>query len=235
MQRLVLACVLLVLAGAASADDAAKVQPGIYTCVDTQGKRHTSDRPIRECLGREHQVLNKDGSLRFVLPATLTAEERIEREARERRAAEQRNAIADATRRDRNLLGRYPDEAAHLRAREAALDTVRLGMKATELRLQELAQERKPLLSEAEFYQGRPLPPKLKQALETNDAAADAQRNASVNQEAELSRINRVYDTELNRLRRLWAGATPGTLGPLLMSQPAASPLATQRAATGSR
>lgn len=235
MRHAGLAWLLLVLASAASAQESAKAPAGIYTCVDASGKRHTADRPIRECLSREQQVLNKDGSVKFVMPPSMTAEERIEREARERRVAEQRMAMADAVRRDRNLVARYPDEAAHQRAREAALDTVRLAIKASELRLRELALERKPLLNEAEFYSGRLLPPQLRHALETNEAAADAQRNASANQESELSRINRLYDVELQRLRRLWAGAAPGSLGPLVVPRAPAGTLAVQPASTNAR
>ena len=100
-------------------------------------------------------------------------------------------------RRDRNLLARYPNEAPHRKAREAALDTVRAAMKATELRLRDLAAERKPLLAEAEFYEGKPLPPKLRGQLDANDAATSAQRESAVGQEAELERINRLYDAEL--------------------------------------
>lgn len=193
--------------------------PGIYTCIDDRGRRLTADRPIAECRHKEQQILNRDGSVRSVLPPTLTAEERAEKESRERAAAEARAAAADAARRDRNLMSRFPNEAAHQRAREAALDTVRLAMRATELRLRELQAARKPLLDEAEFYAGKQLPPKLRNALDANDAAVEAQRAASATQEAELGRINRLYDAELERLRRLWAGATPGSLGPL----PAAS------------
>ena len=223
------------LAGAAFAQDAGKAPAGIYTCVDAQGKRHTADRPIRECLAREQQVLNKDGSIKFVLPPSLTAEERIVREARERRLAEERTAIADAGRRDRNLVARYPDEGSHQRAREAALDNVRLAIKASELRLRELAFERKPLLNEAEFYEGRQLPPKLRQSLETNEAAADAQRTASANQEAELGRVSRLFDAELTRLRRLWAGAAPGSMGPLVVPMAPQGALAAQPASTSAR
>jgi hypothetical protein len=234
MRRLGPAWLLLTLAGTVPAQEGAKAPANIYTCVDAQGKRLTADRPIRECLAREQQVLNKDGSVKFIVPPSLTAEERIEREARERKLAEERMAIADAGRRDRNLVGRYPDEASHQRAREAALDTVRLAIKATELRLRELALERRPLLNEAEFYEGRQLPPKLRQALETNEAATEAQRNASANQEAELGRVNRLYDAELNRLRRLWSGAAPGSMGPLVVpAAPAA--LAAQPGATSTR
>jgi hypothetical protein len=187
----------------------------IYTCVDDRGRRLTSDRPIAECIAKEQRILNRDGSLRAVLPPSLTAEERHEKEARERQAALERAAAADAVRRDRNLMARYPNEAAHQRAREAALDTVRLAMRATEVRLRELAAERKPLMNEAEFYEGRQLPPKLKAAIDANDAAMQAQRAAAAAQEAEMARVNRFYDDELDRLRRLWAGAPAGSLGPL--------------------
>lgn len=186
---------------------------GIYTCTDSKGRRLTADRPIPECTGKEQQVLNQDGSVRTVVPPTLTAEERLAMEARDRAAAETRLAHVDAVRRDRNLMARYPNEAAHLRARESALDTVRLAIRSTEVRQRDLAQQRKPLQNEVEFYQGKPLPPKLRAAMDANDAALDAQKSSAATQEVELGRINRLYDIELERLRRLWAGAAPGTLG----------------------
>ena len=200
---------------------AVKGGTGIYTCTDDKGRKLTSDRPIAECAGKEQQLLNRDGSVRAIVPPTLTADERAEKDARDRAASEARAAAADAVRRDRNLMARYPTEAAHTRAREAAVDTARLAAKATEIRLRELAAERKPLLDEAEFYLGKPLPPRLKAAIDANDAAAEAQRGAVLNQESELLRINRLYDAELDRLRRLWGGAQPGSLGPL---PPSAAP-----------
>jgi hypothetical protein len=208
------ALVLLAAVGGALAQP--KPTPsGIYTCIDDKGKRITSDRPIAECTGKEQRVLNKDGSLKAVYPPTLTADERAEKEAKERKDAEARAAQADAVRRDRNLKARYPNEESHAKAREAALDSVRLAVKNSELRLKDLAAERKPLLDEAEFYVGKTLPPKLRQALDANDASTDAQRSSLVSLQAEMVRINRFYDHELDRLRRLWAGAQPGTLGPL--------------------
>jgi hypothetical protein len=191
---------------------------GIYSCIDDKGRRITADRPIPECAQREQQVLNSDGSVRMVVPPTPTAEERAAREARERAAAEARAAQADAVRRDRNLMMRYPNEAAHLRARESALDSVRLAMRATEDRIKQLTAESKPLRTEAEFYEGRSLPPQLRAAIDANEAALEAQRSASASQAVELDRINRLYDTELERLRRLWAGAPPGTLGPVAVN-----------------
>jgi hypothetical protein len=224
---------VLGLAGAALAQS--PPAGGIYTCIDAKGRRLTADRPIAECSGKEQQVLNRDGSLRAVIPPTLTAEERAEKEARERAEREAKAAQADAVRRDRNLVARFPNEAAHLRAREAALDTVRLAMKATEIRLRDLATERKPLNDEAEFYQGRPLPAKLRTQIDANDAAVEAQRGAAANQKAELDRINKLYDVELERLRRLWAGAPAGSLGPLPASAVPAAPGSARPAAPASR
>ena len=219
---------LLLLAGSAPAlqaqsSPAPASAAGIYSCVDDQGRRITADRPIPSCTAKEQRVLNKDGSLKSVYPPTLTVEERAQKEAAERKAAEDRAAHADAVRRDRNLLARYPSEAPHRKAREAALDTVRVAIKASETRLRELAVERQPLLSEAEFYVGKPLPSKLRNQLDANDAATAAQREAAVSQEAELERVNRLYDAELARLKLLWAGAVPGSMG-LIASERAPSP-----------
>jgi hypothetical protein len=214
----------LLLAGAALAQPASN--RGIFTCVDAHGRRLTSDRPIPACTDREQRILNADGSLRDILPPTLTAEERIAQEARERELAAERAARQDARRRDRNLLIRYPNEAAHRKARIEALDDVRKAVQLSERRLVTLAEERKPLKSESEFYVGRQLPLKLRQQLDANEAASQAQRNLIANQQAEVQRINARYDVELARLRQLWAGATPGSLGPMPEPQEVAAPAA---------
>jgi len=208
---------------------------GIYTCIDDQGRKITSDRPIASCTAKEQRVLNKDGSLKAVYPPILTVEERAEKEAAERKQAEARAAHADAVRRDRNLLARYPNEAPHRKAREAALDTVRAAIKTSERRLRELEAERKPLLAEAEFYVGKALPPKLRGQLDANDAATSAQRESAISQEAELERVNRLYDAELSRLKLLWAGAVPGSLGPIApqrIPSPVASSASNLKAST---
>jgi len=104
-------------------------------------------------------------------------------------------------------------------------------MKNSESRMRELGAERRPLETEAEFYNGKRLPAKLKQQLEANEVAAEAQRAAIQNQEAELERINKLYDAELSRLKKLWAGAAPGSLGPLSPAR-AASDAAVSRASS---
>jgi hypothetical protein len=186
----------------------------IYTCIDDHGRAITRDRYIAECRHKEQRVLNRDGSLRRVLPPTLTADERAQREAAERAAREAQAAQQDIVKYDRLLKTRYPNEGAHQRARESALDASRSAIQSAEARLRELALERKRLGEEAEFYRGRVLPVRLKQQIDGNEGQAEAQRNSIRNIEGEQQRINRRFDVELQRLRELWRGAEPGSLGP---------------------
>lgn len=212
-----LAAVLLYLLAGAALPSIAAAQAGksIFTCTDATGKKRTSDRLIPECNDREQRELNSDGSLRRTIAPTMTSDERAVVEAREQQQALSLANQREAIRRDRNLLMRFPNEAAHKKAREGALEDTRKAVKVSESRLELLGKERKPLLDEAEFYVGKALPAKVKQQLDGNDAATEAQRSLILNQQAELVRINDNYDTELERLRKLWSGAAPGSMGVL--------------------
>ena len=221
--RALLAAALLCAAGAGNVGAAPSLAQ-VFTCVGPTGRTLTSDRLIGECMDREQRVLARDGTLLRIVPPSLTADERNEKEARDRRLAAEKEAKAEAVRRDRNLLQRYPDAAAHERAREAALADLNASMKLSEQRQRELVVERKPLLSETEFYKGKALPAKLRQQLDANEAAAAAQRDAQANQKAELERVTKLFDAELARLKRLWAGAVPGSLGPATAEAAAAVP-----------
>lgn len=201
----------------------------IYSCVDGNGKRHTSDRPIAECLDREQRVLNKDGSQRQTVPPRMNADERAAEEDRQRQKALAQAAQKDAIRRDRNLMLRYPNQAVHNKAREAALDDLRKAIASSEKQTAVLVEERKPLTDEAEFYKGKRMPAALKTKLEANEAQQQAQNDITQNQKAEMVRINALYDAELARLRKLWAGAMPGAVP---LDAPAASPVAAKPAAS---
>ncbi|MDB5818512.1 MAG: hypothetical protein JWQ11_2152 [Rhizobacter sp.] len=211
----VTAMAAVMLAGLFATNASAQTTPAaqIYTCVDAQGRTLTSDRSIAECNSRNQLLRNRDGSVKAVVPPVPTADERAEAENRLRRDAAARASLQEATRRDRNLLSRYPDEAAHSKAREVALDDVRQAVKASQDRVAVLAKERKPLENELEFYKKKTPPSKLLEQLDANDAAVDAQKDLVRNLESERERIVANFDLELARLRKLWAGATPGSLG----------------------
>ncbi|MEP6876818.1 MAG: DUF4124 domain-containing protein [Burkholderiales bacterium] len=220
------ACLALAaLAAGASAPVFAQTEAAqIFTCTDASGKKLTSDRPIPECNNREQRVLNGDGSVRRVQGPTQTADERAEAEARDQKIALEEKQRREAIQRDRNLLARFPNEAAHRKARGEALDVVNNSLRVSEARLTALAKERKPLMDEAEFYVKQPLPSKLKGQLDANDATTDAQRSLVKNQKDEVLRIEDRYDAELARLKLLWGGARPGSMGMIAASASAPAP-----------
>lgn len=221
LARSLLTAAVLCAGAVAGANAASQV----FTCVAANGRTLTSDRLIAECMDREQRVLSRDGMLVRVVPPSLTADERTEKEARDRRLAAEKEAKAEAARRDRSLMQRFPNTETHQKARESALADILTSMQLSELRQRELAAERKPLLDEAEFYKGKAMPAKLRQQLDANEAATGAQRDVQNNQKAELDRVNKLFDTELGRLKRLWAGAEPGTVG-LAAAEPATAAIA---------
>ena len=208
----VLACALPPLQTARAAEP---TSPRIFQCVLPDGRKVTSDKPIAECMnaGKPQRELNKDGSEKAIVEAPPTEDEKAEREKIRRQREAERTAYEIEVRRDRDLLKRFPNEAAHGKAREKALDDVATSVRNSEARIKLLLQERKPLLDEAEFYVGKSLPHKVRLALDANDASLEAQRSLVQNQQIEVVRINALYDAELARLRRLWAGAVLGTAG----------------------
>jgi hypothetical protein len=224
------ACALWVAAGGVWAQAPA---PGtavdIYVCTDDQGRRITADRPIRECMDRPQRILNPDGTQRGVKNPPMTAQERAAKEAQERQAAEEAAAKAEAVRRDRNLLSRYRNEDMHRAARESALDPVRLTMDLTETRLAQLRRERRALEEETRAPKSKDHAATLKLQLEANEAAAAAQRENTASQRAEMDRINRIYDIELERLKRLWAGEPAGSMGAIESPTYEALPVAPSR------
>jgi hypothetical protein len=190
----------------------------IFQC-DVNGKRVTSDRLIAECVHKEQRELNVDGSLKRIVAPTLTSDELAAKEQKEQQEKLELAARNDAIRRDRNLMQRFPDEATHRKAREKALDELRVSVKNSDERVAVLLAEQKKLDEEKKFYVNdkvnKSLPAALKQKIDANDAALDAQKALVQNQQAEVGRINALYDVELGRLRRLWGGAQPGSLGPM--------------------
>lgn len=179
---------------------------GIYTCVDAQGRRLTSDRPILACLDREQRELNSTGTTRRVIQPPLTATEREAREAREREAAVERQRAQNIIRRDQALITRYPDLAAHDAGRKEALAQSQIVVDAAERRIAELATERKALDEEMEFYRKDPsrAPAKVRRGIEDNAQAVEEQRRVIAGQQDERNRINARFDEEATRLKPLW-------------------------------
>lgn len=184
----------------------------VYTCIDKNGRRLTADRPIADCVDREQRVLGPTGTERRRIGPTLTEHERAALEAQRRKEAQERARIAEERRRERVLIARYPDEAAHLIEREAAIGQVDQVIAVARKRIVDLQAERKRLDAELEFYQGNPAkaPVKLQRQLAENDQAMDEQLRFLTTQDQEKRRIHQRFDAELAQLRQLWAAQRAG-------------------------
>jgi hypothetical protein len=93
---------------------------------------------------------------------------------------------------------------------------LRIGMELSRNRIKALTEERSQLDREVAPYKGQPLPANIAARAAANAAAMTAQTQALELQMAEHNRISARYDVELARLKSLWAGAMPGSLGMLV-------------------
>lgn len=182
---------------------------GIYTCTDSRGKRITSDRPIMECNDREQRELNPSGTLRRSVGPSLTAQERAVEEAREKKAADEQIRQNEERRRNRAMLTRYQNQAAHDKERAEALQQVDEVMMAADKRMVELAHERAAIDAELEFYQSTPnkVPLKIRRQAQENEQNLASQKRFMADQQNEKKRVNARFDEELAKLRQLWAAA----------------------------
>jgi Domain of unknown function (DUF4124) len=180
---------------------------GIFTCVDSKGRKITSDRPIAECNDREQKELNPSGTVRRNVGPSLTATERAAKEEQDRKEAEERARANDEKRRDRALLNRYQNKAVHDRERADALTQVDEVIAAANKRVTELDKQKEALVNEMEFYKADPnkAPASVKRQVTENAQNIALQKRFITDQETEKSRINARFDEELVRLRQLWA------------------------------
>jgi hypothetical protein len=190
----------------------------IYSCVDEKGRKLTSDRPIAECMDRAQKELNPSGTVRRVLTPPPTARDRAELEEKEKQEAEARLRQVEEKRRDRALMTRYPDRASHDKERAVALEKTTSLSAAAVKRSQDLAEQRKGILSELEFYKSSPgkAPPALKRRLDETDSSIADQKRIAAEQEAEKKRINQRFDEEATKLKPQWtmAGSAEASAAP---------------------
>ena len=180
---------------------------GIYACTDAQGRRITADRPITECIDRDQRVLGHTGvELRRVGP-TLTERERDEQDAQRRIKQQQLSKLKEQRSRDRALLARYPNKAAHDAVRAEAVEQQIQLIAVANKRMDDLRLARKSMDVEMEFYKKDPekAPPQLKRQVRGNDEDVVDQLKFIKQREEEKQRINQQFDNELSQLQRLWS------------------------------
>ena len=179
---------------------------GIFTCIDSKGRKITADRPIADCVDREQHELSRSGAVMRKVPRILTAQERAAQEAHDKTEVAAQAQLLDEKRRERALMLRYPNVAVHNRERNAALATIDDIIGSSSQRSSDLMAEKKMIASEMEFYAKDPAkaPLGLKSRRETHEANSRAQQSFVTSQLLEKQRINQRFDEELETLKPLW-------------------------------
>jgi hypothetical protein len=213
--RRAVACVKLgligLLAGASWATWAQIPPPAgtLYNCT-ANGKTFTADRPPPECANSDIRELNRDGSVRRVIPRPLTIEEQRARALEAKKKYEEEERLLAQRRRDRALLEAYANETEIDAARKKSLEGAEQIVRRSQERARSLAEDRKRLDDEAEFYKKRDQPDSLKRAYALNAQAVSAEERIVVEARGEVARVNERFDAEKARFRELVAqGARP--------------------------
>ncbi len=197
---------------------------GIFTCVDGNGRKLTSDRPIPECTDREQMELNPSGTLRRKIGPALTAPELAAQEAKDRQLAEEQARIREEKRRDHALLTRYPSRSMHDSERHEALVQIDEVIKTAQKRMSDLREQRQKIDAEMEFYKKDPnkAPARLKRQVDENNQTTTGQQRFIGGQEEEKKRVNARFDAELAKLEKLWAAVnSPPSLATPSAARPA--------------
>ncbi len=200
----------------------AVVAQGIFTCTSASGRKITSDRPIAECANQDQKELNASGTVKRIVKPTMTADEQRVADQKLKQEAEERAQIEEERRKNRVLLSRYPTKATHDKERATALAQVDEVIAAAQKRIGELADQRKAINSELEFYKKDPnkTPASLRRQIEDNEKSTAVQRRFIGDQDDEKKRANLRFDEELVRLKKLWAQAAMPTTTAVPASAP---------------
>jgi myosin heavy subunit len=181
----------------------------IFTCV-ANGRTYSADRPPPECANSDMRELNRDGSVRRVIPRPLTVEEQRARALEAKKKLEEEEKVLAQRRRDRALLEAYANDAEIEAARKKSLEGAEQAIKRSQERTDSLAKDRKRLDDEAEFYKKREQPDSLKRAYALNAQAVSAEERIMAEARGEVARINERFDAERKRYKDLLAqGARP--------------------------
>jgi hypothetical protein len=174
-----------------------------YVCTDRSGHTIAGPEPPPECRDRDVRVLNPDGSLKRIIPAPLTQEQRRKRDAEEELRMRQEESERAQARRDRALLETYSNVDEIDSARKRSLAGRQMLIDRADQRIAQYEKERKRLDDEAEFYVNRELPLKLKDAFEANKALVEQQEKTRADAQLEMKRINERFDAERRRYMEL--------------------------------
>lgn len=192
------------LCGALAACLPAGARAAVFVCHNASGGTVTSDYLSSDCLQYGGKQLNPDGSVRRRI---LTAQQQQAQQAQQSREQAQREHLLREQRRQRALLGRYPDDATLRSAEKDDLHSVQALIDAAQQRLKVLARDRVHLEQDAQFYPNGNYPEGLRSRMRMNQSQRVQEQQLVQQQQQQMQEIRQRYAALRERLQPLWARA----------------------------
>ena len=184
------------------------LQAQTVRCVGTDGKKYFGQTVPSQCVGQAVEYLDKSGNVVKRVAAALTTEQRVAREAEDRKNAEAAAAAKDEARRNRALLETYTSEKDIDAARQRTLRDNEVVVKEIENRVAQIQKRGQELKKEMEFYQGKNKPPaKLAEDVKNNEIDLNSQQQLLNAKKKEVDSINAKYDDDKKRFIVLSKGS----------------------------
>jgi hypothetical protein len=170
-----------------------------YVCTTSEGHYVAGVTPPPECKDREIRVMNADGSVKNVIPATLTPEQRRESDAADQKRTQER--FEQSLEHQRHSLDLPPvDEIEWTRRHDLAKQ--QLLIDRANQRIAECERERNRLVAEPVVYP-HGMPDDVKEKFEANKLCVWQQEKARADAQLEMQHINAHYDAQKARYREL--------------------------------
>lgn len=191
--------VMLALFGAGQAMAAGT----FFCCVEENGKQVCGDILPQACYGRAYREVGISGRTIQNIEAPLTAEQRAQRAAEDKRRQEQEDIAREQKRKDRALLDTYATEKDLDTLRKRAELDINTAIAAAEEKIAEAHLLRKKFEDEAEFYKKKQLPAEVAKGLRDADFAIKSQISVIASKKKDLEVIRLKFDEDQRRFIEL--------------------------------
>lgn len=189
----------------------ALAQRTTYCCNDENGRQACSDILPAQCYGRAYRELNDRGITVKRHDAPLTAEQRAQREAEQRRKQEEERLAQEQRRKDQALLNTYASVQDIDLSRDRAVRDLEKQIAETRERQGEHAVKLKQLQAEAEFYAKKPMPAELTNAIKDNEAEIQAQQSIVDSKMRDIEVVKARFEEDKRRYLEISRGLRRGT------------------------
>lgn len=174
-----------------------------FCCNDDGGRQVCSDILPPQCYGRAYREINERGITIRRIEAPLTAEQRAQREAEQRRKRDEERLVQEQRRKDLALLQTYSTAQDIDIFRARTIKDLERSIADTKERQEELRGKQKTLLEEAEFYKKKPMPAELRNAIKNNEAEIQTLQNLIDLRNRDIEAANAKYDEDKRRYLEL--------------------------------